>query len=156
MSKLRPSRIFAACTALAAATALPAFADNGADRGHFTLFQHDTSQQFVATGDPSSGTGNLYIFGGDLFDRQGGAHVGRSAGSCAYSSASEILCSAALALDDGQIILNGLADTATFYSGQPVDFALTGGTGRYRLARGTVTVQILPAGTDANVTVDIR
>lgn len=140
---------------------VPASAD-APDRGepagprHFILFQHDTSQQQDNIGDPASGVGNLYIFGGNLTERPGGIPVGRSAGNCAFTSKTEILCTAALRLADGQITFQAMADTLSFYSGLPTDFAIAGGTGVYRNARGTVTVQILPDGTDAVVTVDLQ
>jgi hypothetical protein len=127
--------------------------------GHrrFTLFQHDTSQQQVNVGDPNTGVGSLYIFGGDVLDHQGGIQVGRSAGNCANTSETEILCTAAISLVEGQITFQAMANTLTFYSGLPTEFAVAGGTGAYRNARGTVTVQILPsASTDAVVTVDLR
>ena len=75
------------------------------------------------------------------------------------TSEAEILCLAALNLGDGQITFQGIVDTFSFFTNHPVDFAITGGTGPYRKARGTVTVLILPGvpnGTDAVVTVDLR
>lgn len=83
----------------------------------------------------------------------------RSAAQCTFSSEAEILCLGALTVGDGQITFQGLVDTFTFFTNHPVDFAITGGTGPYRKASGTVTVLILPDvpdGTDAVLTVDLR
>ena len=43
---------------------------------------------------------------------------------------------------------------APFFANQPADFAVTGGTGTFRVARGTVTIQILsvPASGTAGIT----
>jgi hypothetical protein len=64
--------------------------ESGPLRTHFTLFQHDTSQQSLDLGDPGPSVGDQYVFGGD-----------------------------------------GIVDALPFHTGQPVDFAITGGTGRY-------------------------
>lgn len=147
---------------LLALTALPASGsqeDGGTYRGRFNLFQHDTTQQSIDLGDPGPSVGDQLVLGGDLSNHQGGTLVGRSAGQCTFSSEAEILCLAALSLEDGQITFQGIVDTFTFFTNHPVDFAITGGTGPYHKARGTVTVLILPGvpnGTDAVVTVDLR
>jgi hypothetical protein len=70
-----------------------------------------------------------------------------------------LLCSGAFTVEDGQITFQGIVDISTFFTNHPVDFAITGGTGPYRKASGTVTVLILPdvpGGTDAVLTVDLR
>ena len=156
VASLVPAAIGASALLLNPAWADPPNGDDPASPRHFTLFQHDTSQQQDNIGDPTTGVGNLYIFGGDVLDRAGGIRVGRSAGNCAFTSATEILCTAAIALGDGQITFQAMASTLTFYTGVPTEFAISGGTGAYRDARGTVTVQILPVGTDALVSVDLR
>ena len=133
--------------------------DGGAYRGLFNLFQHDTERQSIDLGEPGPGVGDQLVIGGDIYDHEGGTLVGRSAAQCTISSATEILCSAAFTVGDGQITFQGIVDTFTFFTNQPVDFAITGGTGTYRKARGTVTVLILPDvpdGTDAVLTVDLR
>ena len=77
----------------------------------------------------------------------------------APSSEAELLCSGAFTVEDGQITFQGLVDVFPFFTNHPVDFAITGGTGPYDKARGTVTVLILPDvpnGTDAVLTIDLH
>lgn len=133
-------------------------ADPGRGPGEFSLFEHDTSQQFLALAPVGSIVGDQFVFGGNVLDHQGGTQVGRMAGSCTNTSASEILCSAAFTIRTGQIVFGGIVDQSRFSSGQPVDFAVTGGTGSYRDARGTITGQLLPNSpnrADAVFTVDL-
>jgi len=141
--------------------ALPASGqeDGGAYRGRFSLLQHDTTRQSIDLGEPGPSVGDQLVIGGDVYNHQGGTLVGRSAAQCTFSSEAEMLCWAAFTVEDSQITFQGIVNTFPFFTNQPVDFAITGGTGSYRKARGTVTVLILPDvpnGTDAVLTVDLR
>jgi hypothetical protein len=135
---------------------LPAAGSAAQGQAQLTLYQHDTSQQYVDVGDPGPSVGDQFVFGGDVSESQGGPKVGRMAGSCTNSSDTEILCSAAFTVAGGQITYQGIAETGSFYGGQPTDFAITGGTGRYRKASGTLTGRILPDSSDAEFIVDLR
>jgi hypothetical protein len=142
------------------ATALPALGSQShrVFLGRFTLIEHDTTQQTIDLGAPGPSVGDQFIIGGDVLDRQGGSRVGRSAGQCSSTSDTEILCATSFTVQNSQIAFQGIVDTTVFFSGDPVDFAVTGGTGRYRRAHGTVTVRILPnppSGTDAELRVDL-
>jgi len=119
-------------------------------RGQFTLYEHDTTRQGIDLGDAGFSVGDLFVFGGNVSDRQGGPTIGRMAGQCTNTSDSEILCTAAFTLDGGQITFQGIVDTGTFFGGRPVDFAVTGGTGPYRNARGILTGRILPEPPDGS------
>jgi len=125
---------------------------------HFVLYEHDTSRQSIDLGDPGPSLGDIFAFGGNVSDAQGGPAIGRMAGSCTTTSDTEILCVAAFTLDGGQITYQGIVDTGVFFTGQSVEFAVTGGTGPYRNARGTLTGRILPEptdGSDAQFIVDL-
>ena len=139
-----------------AVIAFPATGAASKGGGTFQLYQHDTSQQVVDVGDPGPSVGDQFVFGGDVSQRQGGPRIGRMAGACTNSSDTEILCSAAFTIGADQITYQGIAVTATFYGGQPTEFAITGGTGRYRKAAGTLTGRILPTSSDAVFTIDLR
>ena len=54
----------------------------------------------------------------------------------------ETVCTANILLAGGQIIGQGLANTAELFGGKTVPFALTGGTGVYRNAHGAGTVSV--------------
>jgi hypothetical protein len=153
--KLR--RIVVGVVAAAAGAVAVVFPTGASAKPTFTLYQHDTDQARLDLGTPGRGVGDQYIFGGDLTDRRGGTKLGRSAGDCASSSFDEMLCAAALRLADGQITFEGLIVVADLAGSRPVDFAITGGTGRYQHARGTVTITIVPGlPGDANVVVDLN
>jgi hypothetical protein len=131
----------------------------GKVRERFSLFQHDTNRQSIDLGEPGPSVGDQLVIGGDVYNHEGGTQVGRSAAHCIFSSEAQILCSAAFTVEGGQITFQGIVDIFTFFTNHPVDFAITGGTGPYRNARGTVTVLILPGvlnGTDSVLTVDLR
>jgi hypothetical protein len=136
---------------------LPAAGAAGGIAGHerLRLLQHDTSQQYVDVGVAGPSVGDQFVFGGDVSRIPGAAKVGRMAGSCVNSSDTEILCSAAFTVGGDQITYAGIAQTATFYGGQPTDFAITGGTGRYREAAGTLTGTIQPDSSDAVFVVNL-
>lgn len=145
--------------ALAVCIGANAGAANGSpNRRHFTLYNHDTHQAFLDLGDPGASVGDQYVFGGNVSEQQGGTPLGRIAGQCATISDTELLCTSSFAFNGGQISFQALVDVTVFYAGQPFDFAVTGGTGPYRNAHGTVTGQILPdppGGSDALFTVDL-
>jgi|SRR6185436_11923194 len=142
------------------ATAPSLGAANGSpNQDHFTLYNHDTHQAFLDLGDPGPSVGDQYVFGGDVSKHQGGTPIGRMSGQCATISGTEMLCTSSFTFNGGQISFQALVDVTVFFAGQPFEFAVTGGTGPYRKARGTVTGQILPeppSGSDARFTVDLE
>ena len=125
----------------------------------FTLFNHDTHQAFLDLGDPGPSVGDQYVFGGDVSKQQGGTPIGRLSGQCATISDTEMLCTSSFTVNGSQISFQALVDVTVFFARQPFEFAVTGGTGSYRKASGTVTGQILPeppSGSDAVFTVDLH
>jgi hypothetical protein len=145
--------------ALAVCMGATAGAANGSPKHGFTLYNHDTHQAFLDLGAPGPSVGDQYVFGGDVSEQQGGTAIGRLAGQCATISDTEMLCTSSFTVNGGQISFQALVDVTVFFAGQPFEFAMTGGTGPYRKARGTVTGQILPeppSGSDARFTVDLE
>jgi hypothetical protein len=129
------------------------------NQDHFTLYNHDTHQAFLDLGDPGPSVGDQYVFGGDVSKQQGGTPIGRMSGQCVTISDTEMLCTSSFTFNGDQISFQALVDVTVFFAGQPFEFAVTGGTGSYRKARGTVTGQILPeppSGSDARFTVDLE
>jgi allene oxide cyclase-like protein len=123
------------------------------------FFTHDTEQAWLDLGDKGESLGDRLVFAGDAFDREEGTKVGRLAGSCETVSRDaggrgETLCSASLDLARGQLMTRLLADTAAFFGGTPLPFAITGGTGSYRQARGDGTITVLNA-TDARIVIHL-
>jgi hypothetical protein len=82
--------------------------------------------------------GDSYVFSEDLF--KGTKHIGDAGGECISvridGEAGVAKCSETFRLPDGQIVAEGLVNVgATEFT-----WAITGGTGAYRSARGEVNV----------------
>lgn len=94
---------------------------------------------------PEYSMGDQYVFTNDLL--RGGTKVGEDGGVCTVSriaedGASTLYCSGSNTLPGGQITTAGLvtygADEA--FKKEPYFFSITGGTGKYRTARGEVKI----------------
>ncbi|HEY0397495.1 MAG TPA: hypothetical protein VGF00_03865 [Acidimicrobiia bacterium] len=121
------------------------------------LYEHDTHQAQLDLGDKGDSPGDRFIYSGDLFDRKGGKNIGRAGGNCETVSTgaahAESVCTVNLILAGGELTGQGMANTAELFGGKTVPFAITGGTGVYRNARGTGTVTVptdVPNLADAN------
>jgi hypothetical protein len=104
--------------------------------------------------------GDQDVFTDDVFTRKGGARLGIDGGVCsvvrvadAATFSGTLQCLVTYSLKGGQITAQGLARVAhALYSGAHSE-AITGGTGRYRNARGETRVSFLGgADTAAKVT----
>ena len=133
-------------------------ASSASDGSTIRLFEHDTQQSLLNLGGTETSPGNEAIFAGDLFDHAGGTKVGRVGAVCTTISgtaagAGDLQCTATFVLARGQITCQGLSDSAAFFGGATVPFAITGGTGIYRHVGGEGTIQVpqdVPNLTDAN------
>lgn len=108
--------------------------------------------------------GRPIFYAGDLFDHAGGTKVGHTAGECTTFSgnstaAGDVLRTGTFVLDRGQITVQRLFDNAALFSrGETLPWAIVGGTGIYRNARGDGTVQVpvdVPNQTDANFVLNV-
>jgi hypothetical protein len=127
------------------------------------LFEHDTQQASIDLGDKGVSPGDRFIWSGELFDRKGGKKVGRTGGDCENTGTAphnDSLCTASFMLAGGQIITQGLSDTAALFGGKIIPWAaITGGTGIYRNAHGSSTVAVpvdVPNQTDADFVLYLR
>lgn len=129
-----------------------------------TLFEHDTVQHSADLGTPGQpGPGDQFIFAGDVYDRPGGLLLGTMGGSCTTLTGNEVAgqqaCNETINLADGQVVIQGVCDTAAlFIRGDAVPVSIVGGTGIYQNARGTATIQVppeVPNQTDANLVLNL-
>jgi hypothetical protein len=130
----------------AAGTVTAASATSGpADAGrviHFTT--RPVYQSLIDTGNNGFGVDDIVIFSNDLY--QGETKIGEDGGTCTVvRGGGELMmhCVGDNRLADGQIAVQGLAAP-----GEPFEFAITGGTGRYRDVRGQVLGENTATGMD--------
>jgi hypothetical protein len=147
-----------ASAALPVVSAASAWADTT-----MTLFQHDIVQHQADLNGPGPGPGDQFVFAGDVFDRPGGMWLGSGDGSCTTltgnATTGQQACNGTFNLAGGQIVVQGVADTAAlFVRGDKVPVSIVGGTGIYQNARGDGTVQVppdVPNQADANIVLNL-
>lgn len=147
---------------LVAGTIFAATAGGSSNGSTIRLYHHDTSQANIDLGAPGPSAGDQFLFAGDTFNRKGGTQLGRGAGTCTTMStgaAGEVLCVVNFSLRNGQIATQGLLVSADLFGGKRLTYPITGGSGRYRHARGEISVQLpqdVAELADANFTLRLR
>ena len=90
----------------------------------------------IAVGIQGDSPGDTIVFTDDLFD-QAGHRIGRDEARCTIMFRNDVLCDASFVIAGrGQLLVHGVGLT----------FAVTGGTGQFRKARGHVHETFLPTG----------
>src|SRR4051812_4880763 len=79
------------------------------------LFEHDTVQHQLDLGATGPSALDQFIFAGDVFDRPGGVFLGTAGGSCTTLSGTQSACNATFSLAGGQIVVQGVADSAALF-----------------------------------------
>lgn len=88
---------------------------------------------------PNASAGDAFVISETLYDAAGAARVGTLSATCTFTRPTRnpenapTMCQGVYHLSDGDIVGAGLL------SGDPVRLAVTGGTGAYAGARGTLT-----------------
>ena len=160
MNKYARRGIAAGLASVAAAMIAPAAAS--ADTT-LVLFEHDTVQYQPDFGQHGPRPGDQFIFAGDVFDRPGGMFLGTTGGSCTTltgnDKAGQTTCNGTFNLAGGQIVIQGVLDTAAlFVRGDTVPLSIVGGNGIYQNAGGNGSVQVppdVPNQTDANFVLNL-
>lgn len=140
-----PVLMSAAAATLAASIFAVASAGGSPASTTIALYEHDTSQASIDLGDRGDSPGDQFVFAGDLSKRKGTAKIGRAAGTCTTTSSGaqgEVLCVVNYSLPGGQISSQGRFVSAELFGGRTLTGPITGGSGRYRHARGEGTVHI--------------
>jgi hypothetical protein len=116
---------------------------HGAGAKPFTVVEHATTDATTDTGAPGDSAGDVLTFANDVFDRADEQKVGTDQGYCIRVVAgASYECNWTTFLPGGQIVVEG-----PFYDTKDSTMAITGGTGRYRKARGTMDLHALEGGT---------
>ena len=113
-------------------------------KGHtVTVIEHATTDATTNPGQ-ADGTGDVLTWANDVFDAKDSAKVGTDQGYCIRVVAGQSYeCNWTTFLPGGQITVEG-----PFYDTKDSTLAITGGTGRYRDARGTMELHARSGGTE--------
>ena len=99
-----------------------------------TVIEHATTDETTDTGANGDSAGDILTFANDLFDRTDTRKVGTDQGYCIRTVPGvSYECNWTNMLEGGSITVEG-----PFYDAKDSVIAITGGTGRYRRARGTM------------------
>ena len=113
---------------------------HGKDGHHgksITVIEHATSDTTTDTGATGDSVGDILTFANDVFDPTDAKKVGTDQGYCLRVVAgTSYECTWTTFLPGGQIVVAG-----PFYDAKDSTLAITGGTGRYRDARGTMDLR---------------
>jgi hypothetical protein len=127
----------AAVLGAAALALVPAAAQARATHS-LTVIEHATTDTTVDVGAKGDSTGDLLTFHNRVFDRSDRHVVGRDQGRCIRINpkAGTWECAWTVMLRHGQLTVEG-----PFYDKRNSTLAVTGGTGRYRAARGEMRLR---------------
>src|SRR4051812_9283582 len=135
---------------LVLAAAVSAWAAGSGDAGHsgnsgktLTVIEHATTDTTTDTGAPGDTVGDVLTFANEVFDAGDTAKVGTDQGYCIrVVKGASYECNWTTFLPGGQIVVEG-----PFLDAANSTLAITGGTGRYRGARGTMDLRSVAGGT---------
>jgi allene oxide cyclase len=112
-----------------------------------TVIEHATSDTTTDTGAPGDSVGDILTFANDVFDAKDAHKVGTDQGYCIRTvKGAAYECNWTTFLPNGQIVVEG-----PFYDAKDSVVAITGGTGRYSNARGTMELHARAGGTEVAV-----
>ena len=105
------------------------------DPEQFTVVNRPVNAVLTDTGEPGDSAGDLVTFANKLYDETNTDVVGREQGSCIRIDPAKHLneCNFTVFVEGGQIALQG-----PFFDTRDSVFAVTGGTGVFRNARGVM------------------
>jgi allene oxide cyclase len=140
---LLPVAALAALTIGVAAWASPAHHGRASSGKIITVVEHATTDTTTDTGAAGDSAGDVLTFANAVFDATDIRKVGSDQGYCIrVVPATSYECNWTTFLPAGQITVEG-----PFYDAKDSKLAITGGTGRYRRARGVMELHARANGT---------
>lgn len=137
-----------ACTLAVLVSAVAAWGrqpDRPQSRGasSVTVIEHAANDTTTDTGAPGDSGGDLLTFANDIYDASDTRKVGTDQGYCIrIVPGASYECTWTTFLAGGQLVVAG-----PFFDTRDSTLAITGGTGRYRNARGSMDLHALENGT---------
>lgn len=117
-----------------------------------SVVEHANTDATTDTGAPGDSAGDILTFANPVFNRRDTRQVGSDQGFCIRVVAgASYECTWTTFLKGGQIVVQG-----PFYDTKDSTLAITGGTGRYRRARGTMRLRSKANGTKFDFIFRIR
>jgi hypothetical protein len=108
------------------------------------VIEHATTDTVTDTGPAGDSAGDILTFANEVFDASDTNKVGSDQGYCIRTEAGVSWeCNYTTFLARGQIVVEG-----PFYDAADSTFAITGGTGAYRNARGQLQLKSRNGGTE--------
>jgi len=108
-----------------------------------TVTEHATTDATTDTGAPGDTAGDLLTFANEVFDAADQQQVGSDRGSCIRTEpGASYECAWTTELRGGQIMVQG-----PFFDASDSVLAITGGTGRFARARGSMRLHAIENGT---------
>ena len=152
-------RLLVVSGALAAVAAVlfvsPATATKEGPQGRETvipLVERAVSDATTDTGAAGDSAGDILTFANPLYDQADAVQVGTDQGYCVRVVVGESYeCTWTAFLDGGQIVVHG-----PFYDAKDSTLAVTGGTGAFKDARGTMELHARPGGTSFDFVYRLR
>jgi allene oxide cyclase len=145
-------RLLAVLATLILAGALAAQAVAAPRHGRIWVVEHALTDATTDTGTAGDSAGDILTFANPVFNRRDAKQVGSDQGYCIRVVAgTSYECTWTTFLKGGQIVVEG-----PFYDAKDSTLAITGGTGRYRGARGTMRLHALAGGTKYDFVFHLR
>jgi allene oxide cyclase len=138
-----PACTLAVLVAAVAATAAEPDRARARSTTSVTVIEHASHDTTTDTGAPGDSAGDLLTFANDVFDASDAQKAGTDQGYCIrIVPGTSYECTWTTFLKGGQLVVAG-----PFFDTRDSVLAITGGTGAYRNARGTMGLHALENGT---------
>jgi len=129
-------KLHAVAIALSAALGSASVVDGAAADETLTLVERATSDAVTDLGAQGDSAGDILTFANEIFDKDNANKVGSDNGFCARTVAAKAWeCIWTTTLADGQITVEG-----PFYDTADSELSITGGTGEYAEASGSLAL----------------